>query len=308
MKNKKTTPAGLRKMVQQVVESSTYRKAYQDNEFIGREELRPVRMQLEILKPEMVLTESDIRSTVVVFGSARIQPRQEALKFAAAARRRLAVRPRDPNLQARLRAAENLVALSRYYEEARRFGCMVTKGSQADKRHEYVIVTGGGPGIMEAANRGAWEAGGKSIGLNITLPHEQKPNAFMTPELSFQFHYFALRKMHFMMRARAMVAFPGGFGTFDELFEALTLVQTGKKTPLPIILVGKDYWTQVVNTPYLVEKGMIWPEDLKLIQLVETAEEAWEAIRRYWRQHGGIRDRKRHSLVAMRATGSRRDR
>jgi len=298
MKAKKVSPAKLRRMTRAIVQSPVYRKAYHDPDFMNREELRPVRMQLEILKPEMKLTELDIRSTVVVFGSARIRPLDQAKKYLAQIRRKAKAKPRSKPLKTRVKAAEKLLELSRYYEEARRFARLVTKASQADKKRDFVVVTGGGPGIMEAANRGAWEAGGKSIGLNITLPHEQDPNPYMTPELSFQFHYFALRKMHFMMRARALVAFPGGFGTMDELFEALTLVQTSKKHRLPIILVGREHWSRVVNVDTLVEEGMIWPEDKQLYKIVETAEEAWDSIRKYWRSHGGLKSPRRRTLVA----------
>ncbi|MBI5595320.1 MAG: TIGR00730 family Rossman fold protein [Elusimicrobia bacterium] len=285
-------------MLDKIVESPTYRKSYQDTEFLGREELRPIRLQLELLKPELALTELDIRSTIVVFGSARIHSPEDARARVADLRRRSRLRPRDAALARSLAAAERLLGLSRYYDEARRFAKIVTKASQADKKRDFVIVTGGGPGIMEAANRGAWEAKGKSIGLNITLPHEQEPNPYLTPELSFRFHYFALRKMHFLMRAKAMVAFPGGFGTFDELFETLTLVQTSKKHGLPIILFGTDFWKKVVNFEYLAFTGVISPQDLKLFRFVETAEEAWSSIREYWKQRGGMVGRQRRTLTS----------
>ncbi|MBI2362373.1 MAG: TIGR00730 family Rossman fold protein [Elusimicrobia bacterium] len=284
-------------MLDRIVESPTYRKSYQDTEFLGREELRPIRLQLELLKPELALTELDIRSTVVVFGSARILSPEDARARVADLRRQSRLRPRDAGLARSLAAAERLLGLSRYYDEARRFAKIVTKASQADKKRDFVIVTGGGPGIMEAANRGAWEAKGKSIGLNITLPHEQEPNPYLTPELSFRFHYFALRKMHFLMRAKAMVAFPGGFGTFDELFETLTLVQTSKKHGLPIILFGPDFWKKVINFEYLAYSGVISAQDLDLFRFVETAEQAWGAIRDYWKRRGGMVGRQRRTLA-----------
>ncbi len=292
------TKRQVRAMLRRIVESPTYRKAYEDDDFIDREELRPIRLQLELLKPEMALTELDIRSTIVAFGSARIKSPEEARAAVAALRRRTRARPKDRDLAAQLARAERLLAGSHYYDEARKFGKLVTKASQASKKRDFVIVTGGGPGIMEAANRGAWEAGGKSIGLNITLPHEQDPNPYLTPELSFRFHYFAIRKMHFLMRAKAMVAFPGGFGTFDELFETLTLVQTSKKHAFPIILFGSKFWKQVINFEFLAYEGVISEDDLKLFKYVDTAEQAWSAIQGFWHSHGGFGGRPRHSLFA----------
>lgn len=299
MPPKTVTPRLRRALLTEILRSPTYRKAYQDPDFLGREELRPVRLELELLKPEMALSELDIRSTVVVFGSARIPAPEDARKTVREAERALRARPRDAALRARVESARALAERSRYYEEARRFAAIVSKASQEDGRRDYVIVTGGGPGIMEAANRGAWEIGAKSIGLNITLPHEQAPNHYMSPELSFRFHYFAIRKMHFMMRAKAMVAFPGGFGTFDELFETLTLVQTGKKHRFPVILFGREFWSRAVNLPFLASQGVIAHEDLGLVQYVETAQDAWNAIRTYWRKYGQAPPRRRRSLRAV---------
>jgi hypothetical protein len=253
-------------------QSESYRLAFRDTGFLLREELRPVRFQLELLKAEMLLDEAKIGSTLVVYGSARIP----APDMAEAA---LAV-PTTPERQA---VVQRLVAKSRYYEEARKLGHIAT--SQAiveDGMRQFVVCSGGGPSIMEAANRGAVEAGGETIGLNIVLPHEQAPNQYVTPGLSFQFHYFALRKMHFLLRARAVAVFPGGYGTFDELFELLCLIQTGKMKPIPILLFGGDFWKRVVNFEALAEEGVINPEDLDLFTPVETAEEAWEAIRRFY--------------------------
>nr|WP_297351611.1 TIGR00730 family Rossman fold protein [uncultured Caldimonas sp.] len=248
---------------------SAYRLAFTDDEFLLRDELRPVRMQLELLKPELVQREHNIESTIVIFGSARIPPTEVAQELLAEASK-----SNNPLL---IRHAEARVRMSRYYEEARRFAALVTEASKRLDPPIYVC-TGGGPGIMEAGNRGAFEAGGKSVGLNIVLPHEQEPNPYITPELCFLFHYFGLRKMHFLMRSIALVCFPGGFGTMDELFEVMTLVQTGKSRKRPILLFGREFWTKVINFETLVEAGMISPEDVELFEYVETAEEAWEAI------------------------------
>ncbi len=274
-------------LIQKLRASRSYLKAYQDFDFMGRKDLRAVRLQLELLKPETILRENKIRSTIVVFGSARVLPPEDARRRLASAAEALKARPRDPDLKLRVAEAEKKVELSRWYEEARRFSAILSKAQQAGQDLDYVIVTGGGPGIMEAANRGAWESGAKSVGLNITLPHEQDPNPYITPELCFQFHYFSLRKMHFLMRAKALVACPGGYGTLDELFETLTLVQTGKKRPLPIVLFGREFWKRAVDFSYLAEQGMIAYEDVKLVKIVETAEEGWEHIRTFWKAHRG---------------------
>jgi uncharacterized protein (TIGR00730 family) len=248
---------------------SAYRLAFDDSEFLLRQELRPVRMQLELLKPELVQQEQGIKATIVMFGSARIHSRDGAENLLASAR--LAGEPQA------IRRAEMQLTMSHYYEEARRFAAIVTRVS-AERAHPIYVVTGGGPGIMEAGNRGAYEAGGKSIGLNIVLPHEQSPNPYITPELCFRFHYFALRKMHFLMRSVALVCFPGGFGTLDELFETMTLIQTGKSRRRPILLFGRDFWTRLVNFDLLIETGMISPGDEKLFHFVENAEEAWALL------------------------------
>ncbi len=236
--------------------AAAYRLAFNDAEFLCRDELRPVRLQLELLKPEILMTEAGIESTIVLFGGARIPP--PANKHAA--------------------RTETLADLSRYYDEARRFARIMTERCVASGRRDGVIVTGGGPGVMEAGNRGAEEAGGVSIGLNIVLPHEQAPNTFITPELCFNFHYFGIRKMHFLMRAKAIATFPGGFGTLDELFETLTLIQTGRMDRIPMLLFGEDFWRRIVNWEALADAGTISEQDLNLFQFVETAEEAVEAI------------------------------
>ncbi len=229
-----------------------YRLAFTDHDFMCREELRPVRLQLELLKPQMMLDERGIVSTIVLFGGARIP--EPARKGEA--------------------KTKVLADLSRYYEEARCFARLMTTRSLESYGRENVIITGGGPGVMEAGNRGAHEAGGYSIGLNIVLPHEQAPNAYVTPDLCFNFHYFAIRKMHFLMRAKAVCVFPGGFGTLDEMFEALTLIQTKRMKPVPFILFGRDFWANVINWQALAEAGTISPEDLDLVSFVETADEA----------------------------------
>ena len=248
---------------------SAYRLAFADSAFLLREELRPVRMQLELLKPELIQTELGIESTIVIFGSARILPPETAAERLAEAE--------AGGDEAAVARARRQVDMSCYYDEARRFGSLVTRRSRTLETPIYV-VTGGGPGIMEAGNRGAHEVGGKSIGLNIVLPHEQAPNPYITPELCFQFHYFALRKMHFVMRSIALVCFPGGFGTLDELFETMTLIQTGKSRRRPILLFGREFWTRLIDFDWLIETGMISPGDVNLFRFVETAEEAWEHL------------------------------
>ena len=253
-------------------EDPAYRLAFQDSEFLLREDLRPVRFQLELLKPELLLDEAGIASTFVFYGSARIPApdRADAIVDAAVTERQKLV-------------AERLRANAAYYDEARKLAAMCSRYDRdPDGKRHFVVCTGGGPSIMEAANRGAADAGAESIGLNIVLPFEQLPNPYVTPKLSFQFHYFALRKMHFLLRARAVAVFPGGFGTFDEMFELLTLVQTGKVARLPILLFGRAFWERVVDWEALAEEGVIAPQDLKLFSFVETAEEAWGQVCGYY--------------------------
>jgi uncharacterized protein (TIGR00730 family) len=237
----------------------SYALAFADQEFLLREELRPVRLQLELLKPEMLMNEAGINSTVVLFGGARIP---------------------EPSKKGTAKT-ETLAGLSKYYDEARTFARMVTEQSLLDGGTENVIVTGGGPGVMEAGNRGAQDAGGRSIGLNIVLPHEQAPNVYVTPELCFNFHYFAIRKMHFLMRASAVCVFPGGFGTLDETFETLTLIQTGRMGQVPFLLFGRDFWEKIVNWDALADAGTISRADLDLFRFVETAEEAIEVMQNW---------------------------
>ena len=250
-------------------QAPSYRLAFADDAFLLREELRPVRMQLELLKPELLQQEAGIEATLVIFGSARIVEPAKARAALDAAQR--------SGDSAAERQAERQLALSAYYEEARRLAEIVTRETQACGT-PIVVVTGGGPGIMEAGNRGAYEAGGKSIGLNIVLPHEQHPNPYITPELCFRFHYFAMRKLHFLMRSVALVAFPGGYGTLDELFEALCLIQTGKCHPRPILMFGREFWSRLIDFDYLVESGMISAGDEKLFRFVDSAEEAWQVL------------------------------
>jgi uncharacterized protein (TIGR00730 family) len=263
-----------------IIDSPSYRVAYRDPDFLLRNEMRAARLELEYLKPEHYLRDSGVRSTVVVFGSTQIIEPSAAQRRLAEAEEELAKAPTDPQRQRAVLRAKNLLPRSRYYEAAREFARLVSSECQSsDDPHDNVIVTGGGPGIMEAANRGAHDVSAKSIGLNIRLPREQQPNPYITPHLCFQFHYFAMRKLHFLLRARALVAFPGGFGTFDELFDALTLRQTGRMQTIPIILFGREYWQQAVNFQFLADQGTISDDDLSLIAYAETATEAWQLIR-----------------------------
>jgi len=252
-----------------------YRLAFRDTDFLLREELRPVRFQLELLKTEMLLDEAGVGSTLVMYGSARIPP-PSAVEAALAGAQDLAVEDRM--------VVERLAEKARYYDEAYKLARLVSEKDIVEHgKRQFVICSGGGPSIMEAANKGAFEAGSESIGLNIVLPHEQAPNPYVTPHLSFQFHYFALRKMHFLIRARAVAVFPGGFGTFDEMFELLTLIQTGKMKPIPVLLFGKEFWTRVIDFGALAREGVISQRDIELITWCETAEEAWDHIERFYK-------------------------
>ena len=249
-------------------EHPAYRLAFRDSEFLVRDELRPVRFQLELLKPEMLLEEARVGSTLVMYGSARIPSPEQVEEVMA--------RAKTPEEK---KVAQNLVAKSRYYVEAHKLAKLASeKAVIEDGQRQFVVCSGGGPSIMEAANKGASDGGAESIGLNIVLPHEQAPNRYVTPYLSFQFHYFALRKMHFLLRARAVAVFPGGFGTCDEFFELLTLIQTGKMKPIPILLFGKDFWNKVINFEALADEGTINRKDLELFHWCETADHAWKHI------------------------------
>jgi len=269
-------------VVSSQTKSKSYRLAFDDPEFLLRDEMRAVRLQLEIMKPEIIQQELGINSTVVMFGGARIPDPETAAKRLQEEEMLANREPLSDMADMRVACAKSVLAKSHYYEEARELARRVTEHCLKDDSCDLVITTGGGPGIMEAANRGAYEAGGKSIGLNIVLPHEQAPNEYITPELCFQFHYFAMRKMHFLMRAMALVAFPGGYGTMDELFETLTLIQTRKIKPLPVILFGKEFWNTAVNFDFLVTEGVIAPEDKNLFYSVEKADEAWKIIREFY--------------------------
>lgn len=262
--------------------SETYRLAFEDVEFLGQDDLRPLRLQLELLKPEWYLRQEQIASTIVVFGSARILSPEAAAQQVAELEANLNATPHSKCLQSALKRAWKQQSLSRYYEEARGFSAFVSRRLQQEGRKDFVIVTGGGPGIMEAANRGADEVGGRSIGFNISLPHEQRPNAFVSPELCFQFRYFAIRKMHFLLRARALVVFPGGFGTLDELFEVLTLIQGGKIERMPVVLIGPDFWSRAIDFDFLVDQGVIDHDDLSLFRTVDGSEQAVQIIHDFY--------------------------
>lgn len=281
--------AGAAKLVADTPQtrSPSYRLAYTDREFLLRDELRPVRLQLELLKPELLQQDYGIHSTIVIFGSTRIPDEETATNRLQKAETEAATNPSNVALSRKVEIANRILSKAHYYDEAQKLGRIITAESQDPDRCELVVITGGGPGLMEAANRGAHEAGGKSIGLNIVLPMEQCPNPYITPELSFQFHYFAVRKMHFLMRAKALVAFPGGFGTLDELFETLTLIQTKKVKPVPVLLFGREYWQRIINFEALVDEGTIDPDDLDLIQYVESAKEAWEIIQEFYSHDAG---------------------
>jgi len=255
--------------------SASYKLAFQDPDFLLQDELRPVRLHLELLKPELILQEQHIESTVVIYGSARITDPESAETLLVSAQAEYSRSKGDPLAAKKVASARRALEKSRYYDEARKLGHLISRNTGKD---QLVVVTGGGPGIMEAANRGAHEAGMPSIGMNIVLPHEQAPNPYITPDLNFQFHYFAVRKMHLLMRAKSLVAFPGGFGTLDELFETLTLIQTQKVQSIPVLLFGQAFWERIINFDALVEEGTIASKDLELFEYVETAEEAWEKI------------------------------
>ncbi|MEM9185476.1 MAG: LOG family protein [Planctomycetota bacterium] len=263
---------------QKIIASQTYKLAEQDTEWLKESEMRPVRMQLELQKTEVLLQREGIESTVVVFGGTQIVPREEAEARLAKAKAELAASPDDAKLRRGVERAEARLGNSHFYDECMEFAKLVSSRCQMDGKCEYVVTTGGGPGVMEAGNRGAFEIGAKSIGLNIELPHEQEPNPYITPELCFQFHYFAMRKFHFILRAAALVVFPGGFGTLDELFNTLCLRQTGRMQAIPIILYGKKYWDSVLNFQSLADEGVIADDHMDLISYAETPQEAWGII------------------------------
>lgn len=267
-----------RRRIEAILASPSYRQSDHDAEFLDRPDVRGVRLQIDYLKPELLLEAHGVTHTIVVFGSTRIREPEAAHRHVAELRAACDATPDDTELRQRLAVAERLLAKSRYYETARELGRLVGNAGGGPQDTRVVLVTGGGPGMMEAANRGAFDVGAPSVGLNISLPHEQYPNPYLTPELSFRFHYFALRKLHFLLRAKALVAFPGGYGTFDELFETLTLVQTRTIAPVPVVLVGREYWRRAFDVDFLVDEGVIADEDRELFWYAETAGEVWEGI------------------------------
>jgi uncharacterized protein (TIGR00730 family) len=264
-----------------ILKSPSYQLAEVDIDFLGRKENRPLRMQLEMLKTETLLREHHIDATVVVFGGTQIMPREQAEAVLREAKLNAEKHPQDPKVRRALARAEHIIAKSHFYDEARKFSHIVSEAKREDGRPRFVVMTGGGPGVMEAANRGAFETGAKSIGLNIDLPHEQEPNPYITPDLCFQFHYFAMRKFHFVLRAAALVVFPGGFGTLDELFDCLCLRQTRRMQQIPIILYSREYWDGIIDFKRLADEGVVDDDDLKLIDYAETPEQAWQIISKF---------------------------
>ena len=277
--NRSDDPELVRKNLELIISSNNYQLAHEDRELLNSDEMRGVRMLLEINKPEKILEEQNILSTIIVFGGASLTDKSSINNRLELAKNSLTKDPSSSDLQREITRLKNLQSISHYYDSAREFAKIVSRQNQKEHCNSHVIVTGGGPGIMEAANRGAFDADCKSIGLNISLPNEQHPNAYITPGLCFKFNYFALRKFHFVMRSVAAVFFPGGFGTFDELFELLTLRQTGMKTQIPIILFGRDYWSKVINFQFLSDHGLISDEHMSLFQYADSASEAWDIIK-----------------------------
>ena len=278
-------PESIRR-VQAILNSPSYRRADEDVDFLKNDELRGVRLQIDYLKPDVLLEQHNIRHTIVVFGSTRICEPATALRKVEVLRTELAADGKNTDLMRQLKIAEKILSSSHYYEVAREFGRLVGRANQVPGGDHTVIMTGGGPGIMEAANRGAFDVGAKSVGLNISLPHEQYPNPYITPELCFNLHYFALRKMHLLLRAKALIAFPGGYGTIDELFEILTLIQTRKIKPIPVVLVGESFWRRAVNVDFLIDEGLVDREDRELFWFAETAPEIWNGIL-HWHNASG---------------------
>ena len=275
-----------RARVETILNSASYRRADADIEFLEQYGVRGVRLQMDYLKPELLLAQHGIRQTIVVFGGTRICEPAAARRAVDELKAAVAADGTNKDAARRLASAERILAKSHYYDVAREFARLVSRASQVKNGERMTIVTGGGPGIMEAANRGAFDAGAQSVGLNISLPREQYPNPYITPDLCFQFHYFAMRKLHFLLRAKALVAFPGGFGTFDELFEVLTLIQTRKINPMPVVLVGESFWRSAVDFDFLVDEGVVDPEDRQLFWFAETAEDIWNGIL-HWHDASG---------------------
>lgn len=276
-----------RKRIQEILNSANYRCAETDVEFLCCDELRGVRLQMDYAKTELLLSKHRIRQTIVALGSARICEPAAAQRKIDALRASAAADPGNADLERRLAVAERVLAKSHYYTIARELGRIVSEANPIDHRNHTVVMTGGGPGIMEAANRGAYDVGAKTVGLNIDLPHEQYPNPYVTTELCFSFSFFALRKMHLLRRAKAAVVFPGGFGTFDEMFEVLALIQTRKMKPIPIVFVGESYWRKAFDVEFLADEGVIDAEDRELFWYAETAQEIWDGIV-HWYAVSGI--------------------
>jgi hypothetical protein len=268
----------LSKRLHDIVNHSSYRLAFHDHEFIRREDMRPLRFELELLKPEILLIEQGVRSTIVVFGGTQVTDEPEAREALERLREQLSRAPDDPTLRREVKRAERIQAKAHYYRECRQFARIVSEHNKKYGDGEFIVMTGGGPGIMEAANRGAYDVSSDSIGLNITLPFEQVPNPYITPGMCFQFNYFAIRKMHFLLRAKALVCFPGGFGTLDELFTTLTLRQTERMQKIPIILYGRAYWQRVIDFQFLADEGVVRDEHLELFQYADSPQEAWQII------------------------------
>lgn len=275
-----------RERLRVILDSPSFRRADQDLDWIGSPEMRGARLFLEYAKPQLKLVRTNVRSTIVVFGGSRIVEPKAAIQRLEQAKDLAAENPRDKVLARRVQVAERIVAKSHYYDVAREFTRRVSSRYQSDESRELVVVTGGGPGIMEAGNRGAFDVGGKSIGFNINLPHEQAPNSYITPELCFHFRYFAIRKMHFLAAAKALVAFPGGYGTLDELFETLCLIQTKVIPPVPVVLVGREFWHRTFDAEFLRDEGVIDPEDVNLFAYVETADEIEDHIVGWYTERG----------------------
>ena len=278
--------SGAPDIIKKILECPSYREAAEDLDFLHAPQTRGIRLQLEYLKAEMLLAEHRVAHTIVVFGGSRILERDAAARAVAALDRALASDSGNELIRRRLAIAWRVLEKSKYYDMAREFGRIVGRAEPLASGDRIVVMTGGGPGIMEGANRGACDVGARSVGLNITLPHEQYPNPYITPELCLRFHYFALRKFHFVMRARALVAFPGGFGTMDELFEILALSQTRKIAPVPVVLVGESYWKKAFDPDFLVDEGVIDAEDRELFWYAESAEDIWQGILRWYEMKG----------------------
>jgi len=271
-------------LVEKIMNSSTYKMAQEDWEFINSDEARAIRLQLDYLKPEIQMRKYGIKYTIVVFGSSRIRERKTAMKKLKTIQRELDKNPDSKELLRELDIAKRMLKKSVYYEDARHFGRLVGKSGKGPHDCKVTVMTGGGPGIMEAANRGAYDVGAKTIGLNISLPHEQYPNPYITPDLCFLFHYFAIRKLHFLNRAKALVIYPGGFGTLDELFETLTLIQTQKNQAIPVVMIDKSYWSRAIDFDFLKEEGVISGEDLDIFTFAKNAVEAWEYILEWYKK------------------------